>query len=53
MFAHGSTAVIIPAASAEAILKKGREIMVKMDRVKDSLVNEDPQTVLSEGSSEI
>jgi len=53
VFAHGSAAVIVPAASAEAILKKSREIMVKMDRVKDSLVNEDPQTVLSEGSSEI
>ena len=53
VFAHGSTAVIIPAASAETILKKSREIMVKMDRVKDSLVNEDPQTVLNEGSSEI
>ncbi len=53
VFAHGSTAVIIPAASAEAILKKSREIMAKMDRVKGSLVSEDPQTVLSQGSSEI
>ncbi len=53
VFAHGSAAVIVPAASAEAILKKSREIMMKMDRVKDSLVNEDPQKVLSEGSSEI
>ncbi len=53
VFAHGSTAVIIPADSAEAILKKGRGIMAKMDRVKKSLVNEDPQTVLSQGSSEI
>jgi len=53
VFAHGSTAVIIPAASAEAILKKSREIMEKMDRVKESLVHEDPQTVLSQGSSEI
>ena len=53
VFAQGSTAVIIPAASAEAILKKSREIMEKMDRVKESLVNEDPQTVLNEGSSEI
>ena len=53
VFAQGSTAVIIPAASAEAILKKSREIMEKMDRVKESLVNEDPQTVLSEGSSEL
>ena len=53
VFAHGSTAVIISADSAEAILKKSRGIMEKMDRVKDSLVNEDPQTVLSQGSSEI
>ena len=53
VFAYGSTAVIVPAASAETILKKSREMMLKMDRVKDSLVNEDPQTVLSEGSSEI
>jgi len=53
VFAQGSTAVIIPADSTEAILKKSRGIMEKMDRVKESLVNEDPQTVLSEGSSEI
>ncbi len=53
VFAQGSAAVIIPAGSAEAILKKSRGIMEKMDRVKESLVNEDPQTVLSEGSSEI
>ncbi len=53
VFAHGSAAVIIPSDSAEAILKKGRGIMAKMDRVKESLVNEDPQTVLSQGSSEI
>ena len=53
VFANGSTAVIVPAASAETILNKSREIMMKMDQVKDSLVNEDPQTVLSKGSSEI
>jgi regulator of RNase E activity RraA len=53
VFAQGSTAVIIPAGSAEAILKKSRAIMEKMDRVKESLMNEDPQTVLSQGSSEI
>ncbi len=53
VFAHGSAAAIIPAASAEAILKKSREMMTKMDRAKDSFVNEDPQTVLSEGSSEL
>ncbi len=53
VFAQGSTAVVVPADSVEAILKKGRGIMAKMDRVKESLVNEDPQTVLSQGSSEI
>ena len=45
--------MIIPAASAEAILTKSREIMEKMDRVKEVLVNEDPQKVLHQGSSEI
>ncbi len=53
VFAQGSTAVIIPAGSAEAILKKSRGIMEKMDQVKESLMNEDPQSVLSQGSSEI
>jgi len=53
VFAHESAAAIIPAASAEAILKKSREMMAKMDRAKDSFVNEDPQTVMSEGSSEL
>ena len=53
MFAQGSTAVIVPADSAEAVFKKSRGIMEKMDQVRDSLVDEDPQTVMSEGSSEI
>ena len=53
VFAKGSTAVIIPADSAEAILNKGRNIMEKMDQVKGSIVNEDPQAVLRQGSSEI
>ena len=53
VFAHGSAAVIIPAASAEIILKKSREIMTKMDRAKEFFVDEDPQTVLSKGSSEL
>ncbi len=53
VFAQGSTAVIIPADSAEDILKKARNIMQKMDQAKDSAVNEDPQKVLSQGSSEI
>jgi len=53
VFAQGSTAVIVPADSAEAILKKSRGIMGKMDQVKESLVGEDPQAVLEQGSSEI
>ncbi len=53
VFAHGSVAVIIPAASAEVILKKSRQLMTKMDQAKGSFVNEDPQTVLSKGSSEL
>jgi len=53
VFAHGSTAVIIPVDSTESILKKAREIMKKMDSVKDMLANEDPRKVLSQGSSEI
>ncbi len=53
VFAQGSAAVIIPAASAEDILKKSRGIMTKMDQAKGSFVNEDPQTVLSKGSSEL
>ncbi len=53
VFAQGSTAVIVPADSAEAVFKKSRGIMEKMDQVRDSLVDEDPQTVMSEGSSEI
>ena len=53
VFAHESAAVIIPAAAAEDILKKSRKIMTKMDQVKETFVNEDPQKVLSEGSSEL
>jgi len=53
VFAHGSTAVIIPATSVEAILQKSRQIMTKMEKVTETLVNEDPQTALNEGSSEI
>ncbi len=53
VFAQGSAAVIIPAASAEEILRKAREIMEKMDQVKEFLVDEDPQKVLAQGSSEI
>ena len=53
VFAQGSAAVIIPADSAEEILTKAREIMEKMDQVKEFLVDEDPQKVLAQGSSEI
>ncbi len=53
VFAQGSAAVIIPAASADEILTKAREIMEKMDQVKEFLVDEDPQKVLAQGSSEI
>jgi len=53
VFAQGSAAVIIPAAAAEEILRKAREIMEKMDHVKEMLVDEDPQKVLAQGSSEI
>jgi regulator of RNase E activity RraA len=53
VFAHESAAVIIPAAAVEDILKKSRKIMTKMDQVKETFVNEDPQKVLSEGSSEL
>ena len=53
IFAQGSMAVVLPAASAEAALTKGRQIMTKMDKVKDALVTEDPQQVLSKGSSEL
>ena len=53
VFAQGSAAVIIPAASTEEILTKSREIMEKMDQVKEFLVDEDPQKVLAQGSSEI
>ena len=53
VFAQGAAAVIIPAASAEPILKKSRQLMMKMDKAKESFVNEDPQMVLSKGSSEL
>ena len=53
VFAHGSAAVIIPAASAEAILKKSRKFLARMDRVNEAVVNENTQTLLSKGSSEL
>jgi regulator of RNase E activity RraA len=53
IFAKGSTAVVIPGGEAEAILTKARNIMHKMDAAKESLKNEDPETVLSQGSGEL
>ncbi len=53
VFAQGSTAVVIPGDNAEAILKKARVIMKKMDQAKASIKKEDPNTVLNLGSSEL
>lgn len=53
VFAKGSTAVVIPGAEAEAIPTKARRVMEKMDRAKESLKSEDPETVLRRGSSEL
>ncbi len=53
VFAKGSSAVILPAESAQSILTKSRQIMQKMDKMKAALVNEDPQQVLKQGSSEL
>ncbi len=48
IFAQGTSAVVLPHDSAEAILAKSQKIMHKMDEVKGMLVNEDQQ-----GSSEL
>ena len=53
IFARGSAAVVLPADTAEGILKKAREIMNKMDSVRDSLIGEDPQKVMNQGSTEL
>ena len=53
IFAKGSTAVVLPAADAEAILTTARVVMTKMDQAKDSIRSEDPQAVLRQGSGEI
>lgn len=53
VFARGTSAVVLPEESAEAILTKAQQIMKKMDEVKSSLMNEDPQRVLNQGSSEL
>jgi regulator of RNase E activity RraA len=53
VFAKGSTAVILPAESVETILNKAHQIVQKLEKMKAGLVNEDPQAVLSQGSSEL
>ncbi len=53
IFARGSSAAIVPAGQAEAILTRARQIMTKMDAVKAALVGEDPRKVLHQGSSEL
>lgn len=53
IFAVGTAAVVIPGAEAEAILKKARMIMKKMDAAKEAGKSEDPQTVLKAGDNAI
>ncbi|ORB82927.1 dimethylmenaquinone methyltransferase [Mycobacterium kansasii] len=53
IFAKGSTAVVIPGAEAEAILTKARQVMQKMDQMKEGLKAEDPEAVLRHGSGEL
>ncbi len=53
IFAKGSTAVVLPAESAESILTKAQQIVQKLNKMKAALVNEDPQQVLKQGSSEL
>jgi regulator of RNase E activity RraA len=53
VFAKGSTAVVLPAESVESILSKAHQIVQKLEKMKAGLVNEDPQQVLKQGSSEL
>lgn len=53
VFARGNSAVIIPGPQVAEVLTQGRQIMEKMDKVKESLVGEDPEEVLRQGSSEL
>lgn len=53
IFANGSAAVVIPGAEAEAIFKKARMIMEKMDAAKEAGKSEDPKTVLAQGDNAI
>ncbi len=53
IFAQGSSAVVLPAESAQSILTKAQQIVQKLNKMKAALVNEDPQQVLQQGSSEL
>jgi len=53
VFAKGSTAVVLPAESVQSILTKAQQIVQKLNKMKAALVNEDPQKVLKQGSSEL
>lgn len=53
VFARGTSAVIIPAADAQTVLVRARELMNQMDRAKAQMVGEDPRQVLEQGSSEL
>ena len=53
VFAKGSAAVVIPGKEAEAILKKARMIMEKMDMAKEAGKAEDPAKILAQGDDAI
>jgi len=53
IFAKGSAAVVLPAESAQMILTKALQIVQKLNNMKAALVNEDPQQVRQQGSSEL
>jgi regulator of RNase E activity RraA len=53
IFAKGSAAAVIPGDEAEAILKKARMIMEKMDTAKAAGRSEDPKAVLAKGDDAI
>ncbi len=53
VFAIGSAAVVIPGSEAEAILKKARTIIAKMDQAKEAGRVEDPKAVLAKGDNAI
>jgi len=53
VFARGGSAVIIPAADVVPVLERAREIVAAMDRAKAGMVDEDPRTILEQGSREL